>query len=102
LDLLNNLLANAAQALISQAVQIRKARVFLDGQIVHANVTPAAASISRYDLDAALWNTCVAAGVHTVAEMAVHKVKGESPFEVAATNEVFEARAVLNTSGRWS
>jgi flavin-dependent dehydrogenase len=101
LDLLNHLLPGA-QTLISQATQIRKARVFLDGQIVHANVTPAAASISRYDLDAALWNTCLAAGVPAVAETAVHKVTGESPFELDAINEVFEARAVLNTSGRWS
>src|SRR4249919_394774 len=63
LDLLTDLLDRQHADLLCDAVQIPRARVFLDGRVVQAAVDPPAASIARLDLDAALWNSAENAGV---------------------------------------
>jgi flavin-dependent dehydrogenase len=102
LDLLQTLLAPRHHLLIHRAPQIARGRIFVDGAELTAEISPAAASITRFDLDAALWDSCTEAGVERRTECVVQSVKGTGPFHVAAQREVFEGKALINATGRWS
>ena len=77
-------------------------RVFLDGRTIHAPVDPPAASISRLDLDAALWDSAEHCGVDGRQQTAVQSISGIGPFLVRTSVGEFESRALINASGRWS
>src|SRR3979490_2811260 len=62
LGLLTNLLDRQHAACLHDAVRIPRARLFLDGRVLKTAVDPPAASISRLDLDAALWRSAESAG----------------------------------------
>src|SRR5271157_4529059 len=51
LDLLQNLLTPAHHGLITKAPRISRGRIFVDAAELHAEITPPAASITRFDLD---------------------------------------------------
>jgi flavin-dependent dehydrogenase len=102
LGLLDNLLAAKHRSLLSEAVRIERTRVFLDGQVLHAAVQPAAASIARLDLDDALWSSAGVAGAETRLQVAVQGIRGPGPFVVSTSSGDFAGRAVVNASGRWS
>jgi menaquinone-9 beta-reductase len=107
LDLLANLLDSDSRTLLSDAVRIARARIFLDGHMLQTVTDPPAASIARLDLDAALWKSAIGCGVDarqqtTVQSIAVQSIAGDGPFYVKTVDETFEARAVINASGRWS
>jgi flavin-dependent dehydrogenase len=102
LGLLEGLLAPKDRTLISDAPRIRQGRIFADGAEIHAEITPAAASITRFDLDAALWRSCVESGVDARQECPVQTVEGTGPFAVRTQTHVFEAKALVNATGRWS
>jgi menaquinone-9 beta-reductase len=102
LGLLQNLLVNDFHHLLTRAPRISSSRIFLDGSMLEARIDPAAASIARFDLDAALWETCCLEGVETHAETVVRSVEGNAPFRIVSETQVFEANAVINASGRWS
>ena len=101
LALLKSLLAPDT-ALIDQAPPIPAARLFLDGRRLHAPVHPPAASISRFDLDLALWLAAEQAGAETRPQAAVQRVFGQGPFVVETAQGAFHARSIINASGRWS
>jgi flavin-dependent dehydrogenase len=102
LGLLNNLLDSKRRVLLAGAVRIERTRVFLDDQILEAQVDPAAASIARLDLDDALWNSAEAVGADASQQVTAHKVQGSGPFLVSTSAGEFHAKAVVNASGRWS
>lgn len=102
LGLLQNLLANDFQHLLTHAPRIFNSRIFLDGSTLEARIDPPAASIARFDLDAALWETCCVEGVETHAETVVKSIEGTGPFRITVGKQVFEAQALINASGRWS
>jgi flavin-dependent dehydrogenase len=102
LDLLVNLLAPQHETLLSDAVRISRARVFLDGRTLEAPVDPAAASISRLDLDVALWDSAEHCGVDGQQQITVQSISGTGPFTVRTSEGEFESRALINASGRWS
>ena len=102
LTLLKGLLNPQHAAVFEDAVRIPRARIFLDGRILQAAVDPPAASIARFDLDAALWQSAVSAGVDARQQATVQSIAGAGPFRVATAGEEFEARALVNASGRWS
>ena len=102
LSLLKDLLDPQHAALIEDAVRIPRARIFLDGRILQAAVDPPAASIARFDLDAALWHSAVSAGVDARQQVTVQSIAGTGPFRIATAGEEFRARALVNASGRWS
>ena len=102
LGLLTNLLDEQHADLLRDAVRIPGARVFLDGRIVQALVDPPAASIARLDLDAALWQSAINAGVDARQQVTVQSIAGSGPFRIAASDGECEARALVNASGRWS
>jgi menaquinone-9 beta-reductase len=104
LQLLHSLLANSLEtrSLLSRVPRITGVRLFLDGRIVQVPVDPSAASLARYDMDAALWQAAGSAGVDTRSETPVLGIEGRGPFHIKVKDGELTARAVINTSGRWS
>jgi flavin-dependent dehydrogenase len=114
LGLLATLLEGEHASLLRDAIAIPRARVFLDGRILETDVDPAASSIARLDLDAALWQSAIKVGVEARSQTAVHNISGEpltaqanrsrpnEAFRVATSVGEFKARAVVDASGRWS
>jgi menaquinone-9 beta-reductase len=102
LGLLKDLLDLQHAALLHDAVRIPRARLFLDGRTLQATVDPAAASIARFDLDAALWHSAASTGVDVRQLVTVQSVGGCGPFRIVTASDEFETRAVVNASGRWS
>jgi flavin-dependent dehydrogenase len=102
LNLLRTLLAPDFQNLIARAPRIEGTRVFVDGSELAAEIYPPAASIARFDLDVALWNSCLQSRVDARSECEARTVDGAGPFRVTTADEVFEAKALVNSSGRWS
>ena len=102
LDLLQTLLAPAYRRLIDSAPRIARGRIFVDGAELTAEIGPAAASITRFDLDAALWDSCACTGIERRADCVVQSVEGTGPFRVTTRAETFESRSLINATGRWS
>jgi menaquinone-9 beta-reductase len=103
LGLLSELLHDDHAPLLHDAVRIPQARVFLDGRIVQTVVDPPAASIARLNLDAALWHSAEHAGVDARQQVTVQSsLTANRLFRVVTTAGEFEARALVNASGRWS
>ncbi|HEV2698689.1 MAG TPA: FAD-dependent oxidoreductase, partial [Terriglobales bacterium] len=102
LELLGRLLIPEDGKLISTAPRIGKGRIFADGAEISAEINPPAASITRFALDAALWRACLNGGVDARPNFPVKAVKGQGPFSVETEMENFEAKAVVNATGRWS
>ena len=102
LELLQNLLANDFHHLLTRAPRISNSRIFLDGSMLEAQIDPPAASIGRFDLDAALWETCCLECVEAHAETLVKSIEENGRFRIVAGTEVFEADVIINASGRWS
>ena len=104
LELLNSLLADAPEtrSLLNRVPRVNGVRLFLDGRTVHVPVHPSAASLARYEMDAALWQAAQAAGVTTRTDTAVLNVTGRGLFHISTNSGSFTARAVIDTAGRWS
>ncbi|HEY6937003.1 MAG TPA: NAD(P)/FAD-dependent oxidoreductase [Terriglobales bacterium] len=100
LALLKSLLPDTR--LIDHAPRIPAARIFLDGRQLHAPIHPPAASISRFDLDLALWQAAKRAGAEACLQTAVQRLSGNGPFLLETAAGAFEARSIINASGRWS
>ena len=102
LQLLDELLCPEKRGLLQKAVRVTQARIFADGKILAAPVDPPAASIARLEMDAALWQSAEQAGVQTRQQVTVQSIIGAGSFSIESTAGRFEARAVINASGRWS
>jgi flavin-dependent dehydrogenase len=102
LDLLHNLLAPDERHLISEAPRIARSRIFADGAELEAAISPPAASITRFDMDSALWDSCIQSGVETHAECTVDAVESTGPFKVTTGGECAHGKALINATGRWS
>lgn len=102
LNLLSWLLEASGQDLLKDAVRIPEVRLFCDGLMIPIPIDPPAASIARYDMDAALWKAASACGVETRASVTVQAVKGDGPFTLCTNQQEIACRAVINASGRWS
>jgi len=70
--------------------------------VLSAPVRPPAASITRFDLDFALWQQAKKLGAECREKCPVLKVQGSGPFEIHAEQEQISARALINAAGRWS
>ena len=82
--------------------EIDSARIFLDGKIARLPVLPSARSIPRFDLDAALFDSARRSGVDAREEVVVRRVEHDGAFTVHTDAERFFAKAVVNSTGRWS
>jgi flavin-dependent dehydrogenase len=102
LDLLGRLLVPEKRALISSAPRIPQGRIFADGAEICAEIDPPAASITRFELDSALWSSCLQSGIEARQDGAAQAVEGTGPFVVSTKAESVGAKAVINATGRWS
>ena len=82
--------------------QIDSARIFLDGKVARLPVLPPARSIPRFDLDAALFESARRSGVDAREDVVVRRVERNTGFTVHTDAESFSAKAVVNSTGRWS
>lgn len=82
--------------------QMLSSRIFLDNKTLTLPVLPAAQSIPRFDLDAALFQAAQRAGVIAREDMTVSEVRKGDLFQVVTAENTFTAKAVINTTGRWS
>jgi len=69
--------------------------------MIEAPVSPAALSITRYDLDAQLWSAAQAAGIETRSNCEVAAVEGSGPFRLTTRGNC-SAKALIIAAGRWS
>ncbi|HWC18374.1 MAG TPA: FAD-dependent monooxygenase [Terriglobales bacterium] len=89
--------------LLNHATRIATARIFVDDAKAEFRVDPPAASISRYDLDLALWQAALASGCCVRDRTCAKAVRAlENLFVVQLDEEEIRARSVVNASGRWS
>jgi menaquinone-9 beta-reductase len=102
LDLLSELLSEHERGLLEDAIRIPSARIFLDDRALEAPIERTARSIARLDLDAALWQSAERAGVEAKQQASAHSILGSGPFVVRTSVGDFEARGVVDASGRWS
>ena len=99
LGLLRSLVGSA----FDSAIAITRSRLFIDGRVVAAKITPPAASITRYDLDFALWNRAHESGAECRSGHEVNLlVSGAEHFTLRTSTDAFTARAVIDATGRWS
>ena len=104
LDVLASLLKNlpTGRTLLDAAPAIQRTRLFLRTRMIEAPVSPAALSITRYDLDAQLWMAAQAAGVETRSNCEVTAAEGNGPFRLTTSCGNFSAKALIIAAGRWS
>jgi flavin-dependent dehydrogenase len=82
--------------------QVVWSRIFLDNKTLVIPVSPAAQSIPRFHLDAALFDAAQKAGVTACEGVAVIEVHRDGIFHVRTSESAYSARAVVNATGRWS
>ena len=88
--------------LLTSSPGIPRARIFVDGALLGAAISPPAASITRHDLDNALWESAVHSGVTARQDCTAQSVTGSGPFTAETREGTFAAKAVINATGRWS
>jgi menaquinone-9 beta-reductase len=100
LDLLTSLLGSGSE-LLSSAPRLSRSRVFIDDTELQFPLIPSAVSISRHDLDAALWHAAINSGVDARQQTSVQDVSGRGPFAVRTMQTEFSAKCVIFAAGRW-
>ena len=100
--LLRELLSSTNIELVQGAPNISQSRVFADDCVLALPIDPSALSIARFDLDRALWESCVQAQVDGHQSCMVQSVDGEGPFTVTTSIGVFRSLTLVNAAGRWS
>lgn len=102
LALLQSLLPRGAGGVLERAPRIARGRLFVDGHVIRTAIDPAAVSLSRFDLDNALWQAALQAGVDARLQTSVQSIEGRGPFQVSTNVGTFQGTAILNATGRWS
>jgi flavin-dependent dehydrogenase len=103
LELLAGLLAETRPELLAGSARISVGRLFVDGRTITTPVDPPAASIARFDLDAALWEAALKSGVSGRPQATVEGVgRHEGKFVVKTSVGIFQSRALILAAGRWS
>lgn len=104
LHVLSELLGDTAAlwGLMNEAPEISRTRLWLGTRKLEADVSPAALSITRYELDAALWRAAQTAGIDCRDNCEVAAVDGDGPFQLRTPARAIEARALIVAAGRWS
>jgi flavin-dependent dehydrogenase len=99
---LRELLGPDQQYLLEDAVRTSQTRLFTESWSVTFPIAPAA-SITRYELDLALWRSAESAGADCRQNVTVQAIlPGTEMYEISTADGTFAARTVINASGRWS
>ena len=93
---------SAAAKVLQAAPVIDRTRLLLGQRMIEAPVAPPALSISRYDLDAALWAAACRAGAVAYPNCEVAGIDGDGPFSLRTSAGTFTAKAMVVAAGRWS
>jgi len=89
--------------MLSRVPRIDGVRLFLDGRTVQVPIDPPAASLARYDMDAALWRGGrQRRAVETRTDSGRAGGYRTGPFHIRTAAGFVTARAVIDTAGRWS
>src|SRR3954467_3798013 len=88
--------------MIESSPKISRTRLFVDEEIITAPLAPAGASITRFELDAALWRAAKDAGAECRQKISVTAIESYGAIRVTTKEDVFEGDAVINAAGRWS
>lgn len=99
LELLRDLLGEKK---LASHIPVNSARLFVDGKCLSLRVSPAAQSIPRYELDAALYEAARSAGAEVREGVTIHEVQRKESFCVTTSEHSVTAKAVVNATGRWS
>lgn len=104
LQLLASLLSNSWEwhSLVDRSLRVNRGRLFIDDSVLETSIAPQAASIARLDLDMALWQAALNAGVDARQQETVREIQNRGPFTIRTSSGTFQARCVINASGRWS
>jgi flavin-dependent dehydrogenase len=104
LQLLAGLLKDLPQATsaFANVPMIERTRLFFGRRVIEVAVSPTALSITRYDLDAMLWNAAQRAGVDVHSNCEVKACDGDRSFTLQTTSGNYTARTVVVAAGRWS
>lgn len=102
LGLLEDMVSPGNRGLITGALKISQSRVFSDGQMLPLPIDPPASSIPRFDLDRALWASCMDLGIDARDGTPARSAQRDQLFTVMAQGELFQGRALVNAAGRWS
>ena len=89
-------------AMLRSAPRIAHARAFVAGQCLEFPLSVPAASIPRFEFDAALWNAAESAGAEARQGVTVESIEHDGVFRAATSDGAFLARSAVNASGRWS
>jgi flavin-dependent dehydrogenase len=102
LNLLASLLGGDSP-LLGRTPLIQRSRIYLDGKLLELALTPAGASITRLELDEALWQASTAVcGLDARHSSPVHDITGTGPFTIQTSGEQLTASCVIVATGRWS
>lgn len=85
--------------LLKTPPQITQARMFVDGNCLDFQLPNPAWSISRHDLDHALWMAAIASSAECMEATTVQSI---GPKSIQTAEKAFAADAVINATGRWS
>lgn len=100
LEILRTLLT-PTDGLLERAPRIGRTRVFLEGGGFEAPIDPPAASISRYELDQALWSAATSAGVAPRQECGLCAVSvRRGGWTIAGEGVRVECMRVIRATGR--
>lgn len=104
LDLLAGLLRDTprAAAVFAGAPIIKTTRLLFHSRAIEVEVSPAGLSITRYDLDALLWEAAVRGGIDVHPNCEVTACNGDGPFFLQTSLGSYSAKAVIVAAGRWS
>jgi menaquinone-9 beta-reductase len=101
--LLSSLFVAEDMPLLTSAPRVTRARIFVDGRVIEAPLLPAAISLTRWELDAALWRACEMAGVAARQRVTVDRiVHTAGDMQVETSAGAFTARCIIDATGRWS
>ena len=92
----------AAERIFQTAPVIDRTRLLLGQRVIDAPVAPPALSISRYDLDALLWDAARRAGAAAHPNCEVVGSDGDGPFTLRMSCGRVKAKALIVAAGRWS
>jgi flavin-dependent dehydrogenase len=100
--ILRELLGNEVEFL-DCSPRIRHVRLYAGSREFAFPITPAASSITRWELDHKLWQAAVQAGVDSRQGCEVTDVqRKDNVFAAITPQETFLGRTVIDASGRWS
>lgn len=90
-------------SLLEDSPRVSKARIFVDSHAADLVITPPALSLSRYQLDAALWEKALESGARACEKTSVKEIHHKNDaFLILTETGQSRARAVIDASGRWS